>query len=54
MKTRLKQLIKDTSGQALLAHVLLLAAIALTIVPTVHDVGARLAEVFNRLTDALR
>ncbi|MEX0753340.1 MAG: hypothetical protein WD073_10520 [Xanthobacteraceae bacterium] len=54
MKVLLRRFIEDTSGQGLLAEVLLISGLSLMIVPTVQEAGARLAEVFDKLAQALR
>ncbi len=53
MKALLVRFIKDTSGQGLLAQVLLISGVSLMIIPTVQDVGARLVGVFSKITKAL-
>ena len=45
--------LRDDSGRGV-TEVLLAAGVGLLIVPTTHDVGARLAAVFEKLTQALR
>ncbi|HZS64034.1 MAG TPA: hypothetical protein VFA53_05995 [Xanthobacteraceae bacterium] len=54
MKTKLRQFFSDRRGQALLAHALLLSAISMMLVPALHGVATRLADVFKRLAEALR
>ena len=54
MKALLVRFVKDTSGQGLLAQVLLISGVSLMIIPTVQDVGAQLADVFKTITRALR
>jgi Flp pilus assembly pilin Flp len=53
MKALLLLFLRDDSGRGV-AEALLVAGAGLLIVPTTHDVGARLAAVFEKLTQALR
>ena len=52
MKALLLRFLYDESGRGV-AEAVLVTGVALVIIPTIHNVGTRLGEVFAKLTKAL-
>jgi pilus assembly protein Flp/PilA len=53
MFKQLQRFLKDESGAAAIEYGLLASGISLAIIPTVKDVGIRLADIFATLQNAL-
>ena len=53
MSKQVKRFLKDESGAAAVEYGLLTSGISLAIIPTVKDVGIRLADIFATLQNAL-
>lgn len=52
MLNHLKRFLKNESGAAAIEYGLIAAAVAVVIIPTVHNVGQKLVEVLTKIEDA--
>ena len=53
MSRQLRRFLKDESGVAAVEYGLIVSGISLAIIPTVKDVGAKLAGIFSLLQNAI-
>ncbi len=53
MSRQLRRFLKDESGAAAIEYGLIVSGISLAIIPAVKDVGAKLAQVFSFLQNAI-